>query len=173
MATRRRTRAAEADELRTLIQSLIRACGVLSTSETPCGQPLGISHAHALMYLHGAEDEGRAPTQQELGTALSIDKSNVTRLCRRMEELGHLEQCRCDEDGRARRLHLTRSGAKVAKDVLTSSRARFAAIMEHVPSASRAGLIDALGVLVTAIEQVAPAPVERERARARAQKEAS
>jgi DNA-binding MarR family transcriptional regulator len=47
---------------------------------------------------------GYKPTQQDLGKTLGIDKSNVARLCARMQADRLITQERCSEDGRARRL---------------------------------------------------------------------
>src|SRR4051812_48217696 len=80
--------AACVDELRRSIQTFVRSFGLLAANETPCGKPLATSHAHALMFLFECAREDRLPTQQELGRALGIDKSNVARLCRRMENAG-------------------------------------------------------------------------------------
>src|ERR1039457_1643788 len=94
-------------DLRRLIQTFIRSIGLLAGDQTPCGQPLAVSHAHALMVLLEATREDNRLTQRELGQVLGIDKSNVARLCRRMESAGHVVQSRSADDGRARLLSLT------------------------------------------------------------------
>ncbi|MFI5120293.1 MAG: MarR family winged helix-turn-helix transcriptional regulator, partial [Thermoanaerobaculia bacterium] len=96
----------EATRLRLLIQTFIRSSGLLAGDQTPCGHPVAVSHAHALMVLLETARKARPVTQRELGQALGIDKSNVARLCRRMESAGHLVQSRSKDDGRARLLAL-------------------------------------------------------------------
>jgi DNA-binding MarR family transcriptional regulator len=151
--------------LRALLQQLIRSFGLLAGDTTPCGKPLAVSHAHALMVLLEHARLGRTPGQRELGTALGIDKSNVARLCRRMEKAGHLRQGHSREDGRARVLSLTPQGTRVAEAVERSSLARFAELAAAVPTAHRPSVLSALELLNRAIAASAapadPAPAGR------------
>jgi len=142
------------DELRRLIQTFIRSIGLLAGDQTPCGQPLPVSHAHALMVLLEAAGERESLTQRELGLALGIDKSNVTRLCSRMVRAGHVVQRRPDDDGRARHLSLTPAGAKVATTVERSSHARFQRLMASIPLRSRASVLSSLACLNEALATV-------------------
>lgn len=146
----------EAAELRRLIQTFIRSAGLLAGDQTPCGHPVAVSHAHALMVLLEAARKGKRATQREMGQALGIDKSNVTRLCRRMESAGHLVQSRSSDDGRARLLALTTLGTRVAKNVERSSRDRFQWLMSAIPRRSRPGVLSALACLNTALATTDP-----------------
>jgi DNA-binding MarR family transcriptional regulator len=154
----------EATRLRLLIQAFVRSSGLLAGDQTPCGHPVAVSHAHALMVLLETARKGRHLTQRELGQALGIDKSNVARLCRRMETAGHLVQSRSADDGRARLLALTTRGTRVAKNVERSSRSRFQALMSAIPRRSRAGLLSSLACLNQALASTVP-PRETRRAR--------
>src|SRR4051812_18405573 len=80
------------DLLRASIQRFVRSFGLLNGDQTPCGLPLSPSQAHALMALLDRERGGQRSTQQDLVKILGIDKSNVTRLCAKMLEAGHLTQ---------------------------------------------------------------------------------
>jgi DNA-binding MarR family transcriptional regulator len=137
----------EATDLRLLIQTFIRSSGLLAGDQTPCGHPVAVSHAHALMVLLETARKGKCMAQRELGQALGIDKSNVARLCRRMESAGHLVQSRSADDGRARLLSLTARGTRVAKTVERSSRDRFQWLMSAIPRSSRAGVLSSLACL--------------------------
>jgi len=141
------------EHLREALHGFVRRFGLLSQDATPCGKPLATSHAHALMFLRKAGDS--APTQQALGQALGIDKSNVARLCAKMAQDGHLLQSPSPTDGRARCLQLTERGQRLADEVEAASRARFAALLAAVPGEMRAPLLTALQVLNTAVEQLA------------------
>ncbi len=160
--------------LRSLVQALIRSFGLLAGDTTPCGKPLAVSHAHALMVLLERSRQGVSPGQRELGAALGIDKSNVARLCQRMERAGHLRQARSPRDGRARLLSLTPAGRRLAEAVERSSRARFAALAAAVPAARRPGVLAALATLNQAIAATArpaarePAPLAASPRRRRA-----
>jgi len=138
-------------DLRRLIQSFIRLNGLLAGDQTPCGHPLAVSHAHALMVLLEAARGGKRLTQRELGQVLGIDKSNVARLCRRMETAGHVVQSRLADDGRARLSSLTTLGTRVAKDVERSSRDRFRQLTSAIPPGSRAKVLSSLTCLNRAL----------------------
>jgi DNA-binding MarR family transcriptional regulator len=117
---------------------------------------VAVSHAHALMVLLETARKGNRVTQCDLGQALGIDKSNVARLCRRMEGAGHLVQSRSDDDGRARLLSLTTRGTRLAKNVERSSRDRFRSLMSAIPRRSRAGVLSSLACLNRALALTAP-----------------
>jgi DNA-binding MarR family transcriptional regulator len=143
-------------ELRRLIQAFIRSFGLLTADETPCGQPLATSHAHALMFLLDSARAGTRPTQQALGHALGIDKSNVARLARRMESAGHLAQGRSKEDGRARLLSLTARGTRLAEQVEQASGERYASVISAVPLVARSTLFESLAALNRAVTVTRP-----------------
>jgi DNA-binding MarR family transcriptional regulator len=139
----------------------VRSFGLLAAGQTPCGQPLGLSHAHALMVLleqSRAEVETR---QQDLGRALGIDKSNVARLCRRMEAAGHLLQTPHPGDGRARSLRLTPRGLRLAGEVERASRGRFARLAALLPPDRCRSVLASLQLLNQAITNLThPAATE-------------
>jgi DNA-binding MarR family transcriptional regulator len=76
------------------MQRLFRRFGALSADATPCGKPLSMAHAHALMVLLTRGEL----SQQELGAELCIDKSNVARLCARMVDAEHVVQQQSETD---------------------------------------------------------------------------
>jgi DNA-binding MarR family transcriptional regulator len=141
-------------ELRAGVQSLVRGLGLLSGDTTPWGERLSISHAHALLILLECSQRGDKPTQHDLGKTLGIDKSNVARLCARMEAAGHATQERCRQDGRARRLAPTHKGLQLAAHVEESSRKLFVAVMTVIPPHARAGVLSALEALDAAVREV-------------------
>ena len=136
------------DELRRLMQRLFRRFGALSADRTPCGRPLSIAHAHALMLLSARGEL----SQRELGVELCIDKSNVARLCAKMVELGHAAQRPDARDGRSRRVTLTARGARLAHEVNAASAARFEALLAGVPADRRGDVVSSLRVLVAALD---------------------
>jgi len=107
------------------------------------------------MVLRDRESADEPVSQQVLGGVLCIDKSNVARLCARMERLGHVEQERPASDGRVRLLKLTTKGYRLAERIEAASRARFQQVLTAIPSASeRDGVIAAVERLNQAIEAV-------------------
>src|SRR5690606_19488173 len=128
------------DALRRLTQRLFRRFGALAADSTPCGQPLSLAHAHALIILLRRGELA----QQELGAELCIDKSNVARLCSKLVETGSVTQRQCDHDRRSRRVSLTARGQRLARDVDAASRARFDALLAALPAERRDDVIAAL-----------------------------
>jgi len=95
---------------------------------------------------------GERATQQELGEALGIDKSNVARLCAKLQRAGHATQQRSASDGRARLLALTPSGRRLAERVQAASRDRFAQLLEALPTdETRRAVLTSLEALNRAI----------------------
>jgi DNA-binding MarR family transcriptional regulator len=142
-----------AEQLRALIQCFVRSFGLLASDCTPCGTPLSPSYAHALMLLLDREQQDTS--QQKLGASLGIDKSNVTRLCAKMQRQGHLVQERSAADGRARLLSLTTSGRRLAERVQAASRERFAELLSALPSdGSRSAVLTSLAALNTAVARL-------------------
>jgi DNA-binding MarR family transcriptional regulator len=146
------TKGEDAERLRSLVQAFIRRFGLLLGNQTPCGQPVSPSHAHALTVLleHRRARVG-ALCQADLGEALGIDKSNVARLCVRMEGMGHVEQVRAPHDGRSRLVSLTPAGMRLARSVERSSRERFRRLLESVPSSRRGIVLEGLAALDAAL----------------------
>jgi DNA-binding MarR family transcriptional regulator len=104
------------------------------------------------MALLDRERRAIASAQQDLVRGLGIDKSNVTRLCAKMIEAGHLAQTDSPEDGRTWRLSLTPKGRRLAERVEDASRSRFDHILTAMPSdAARTAVIRSLDLLNEAI----------------------
>lgn len=142
--------------LRAAMHDVVRGFGLLAAERTPCGQPLAVAEAHALMAVLAWRGDGAGPTLRDLRGALALDKSNVTRVCQRLEsrELIALRPCRVD--GRARRITLTAKGRRLANEVDASSRQRFARLLEVLPARADASVVRALQVLAEAIHASNP-----------------
>jgi DNA-binding MarR family transcriptional regulator len=137
-----------AEELRRATQRFVRRFGALASDSTPCGKPLPMAHAHALMLLLTRAEL----SQQELAEELGIDKSNVARLCAKMVDAEHATQRVCERDGRSRRVALTVRGKRLAREVDAASRARFASLLTALPAERRASVVQALQHLVAAMD---------------------
>ena len=84
-------------------------------------------HAHALIELL------EAPlTVSNLAQRLSIDRTNVSRLCARMEAQGELERATHPKDGRALSLQLTAKGEHIARMVEASSASHFERVIANL-----------------------------------------
>lgn len=132
--------------MRDAVRRLMVAHAALDDARRPCGAPLPMPHAWALLELHA-----RGPmTVTALAAGLDIDRTNVSRLCARMEALGELERAEHPDDGRARLLRLTDEGTRLAQSVDTSSAAHFAAVLGRLEADARA-LVEGLDALARAM----------------------
>ncbi len=146
------TKAPTARELQTSIQAFVRSFGLLVTKQTPCGQPVSPSIAHALMALLDREEAGVATYQHELSELLGLDRSSIARLCSRLEADGRLKQEPAPDDARARLLRLTASGQRMAGNIRAASLERFTRIVDAIPVLKRQALLDAVKALTAAVQ---------------------
>lgn len=140
---------ARARRLRDAVRHLMVAHGALEENRRPCGAPMSVPHAHALLELLAHE---RPMTVSELAAKLAIDRTNVSRLCARMQEAGELARDVHPDDRRARALRLTTRGKRRALAVDDSSARHFEQLDEALGDAF-GGVVDALDRLCRAMTQ--------------------
>ncbi len=131
---------------------LVRSLGVHKPDETPCGQPVSIAEAHALLEI--GNETGL--TQNGLCARLRLEKSTVSRVAGMLERRGWIRRLRDAHDARFVRLHLTQRGIKANATIGASRRAMFAGIFAAIPAERRAELVDSLSLLLDATAQRAP-----------------
>lgn len=144
-------KAHTARNLQAAVQAFVRSFGLLVTKQTPCGQPITPSIAHALMVLLEREAEGVTTYQHELAELLGLDRSSVHRLCARLEEQGRIEQEPAPDDARTRGIRLTASGQRMAANVQAASFRRFTRILDAIPASKRQPVLETLEVLTAAV----------------------
>ncbi|MDQ2998725.1 MAG: MarR family winged helix-turn-helix transcriptional regulator [Chloroflexota bacterium] len=127
--------------------ALIRAFGLHRPDQTPCGKPVAVAEAHALMELI----QGVPLSQNDLAARLHLEKSTVSRLVGIMESRGWIARARSAQDGRARELFLTDIGRQMAAELAEARRAKFARVFEAIPEAERAVVFESLQMLVEAM----------------------
>jgi DNA-binding MarR family transcriptional regulator len=135
-------------ELQERMIALIRAFGLHKPDETPCGEPVSVAEAHALMEL--AREDGPL-VQKELAARLRLEKSTVSRLVGMLEERGWVGRCRSPKDGRALEVSLTEAGRKAAAEIAGARRAKFARVLEAIPEGERASVLEAMKTLEEAM----------------------
>jgi DNA-binding MarR family transcriptional regulator len=134
--------------LRDAFRRLLVAHDTLDDTRRPCGAALSLPHAHALLVLREARG---AMTISELASELSIDRTNVSRLCARMEELGELQRLPNPADGRSSVLCLTARGQDLASHIDRTSAEHFGRVAQGLGPAAPE-VLDALERLVQALE---------------------
>lgn len=149
-----------ASSLHHAVRELVRALGVLSEEQTPCGVPVAPREAHALLLLREREAAGEAQAQAELQRALGVDKSNVARLVQRLGERGWVRQVPDPHDGRRRQVVLTARGRRLAGSLETSGAALFEQVWQALAPAERDRVTRCVQRLGEALRAVAREPIE-------------
>ena len=126
---------------------MCRLLGKLERNEDEQGGSLPTSYAQAIVILLDYHISDRQPTLSDLVDLLAIDKSNVTRLCQRLEESGYIELKRDPKDRRAKRIHLTSEGVAFAEEVDATSLELFSNIVANFPQHQRQVLLELLARL--------------------------
>ena len=127
--------------------ALIRAFGLHRPDQTPCGKPVAVAEAHALMELA----QGAPLSQNDLVARLQLEKSTVSRLVGILETRGWIVRARSAQDGRARELRLTDTGRQITADLAEARRTKFARVFEAIPEEARAAVLESLQILVEAM----------------------
>jgi DNA-binding MarR family transcriptional regulator len=139
----------EALALQAKIAAFVRAFGLHQPDQTPCGQPIPVSEAHALAELH---QDGCLP-QHELGARLQLEKSTVSRLVSQLEQRGWLVRTKRDGDARVTWLELTDAGRDAATQLATARAAKFANLLASIPPDQRQAALDGITILVEALRE--------------------
>ncbi|MGW3353618.1 MarR family winged helix-turn-helix transcriptional regulator [Nonomuraea rubra] len=135
-------------DLQEAVSRFVRAFGLHQPDQTPCGQPIPVSEAHALGEL--ARDG--ALRQSELAHRLKLEKSTTSRLVTQLINRGWAERIPAPDDGRGRLVQLTEQGANAAARLAEARAERFSAVLNRVPEGERADVLRALTILTEAID---------------------
>jgi DNA-binding MarR family transcriptional regulator len=127
--------------------ALIRAFGLHQGDRTPCGKPVSVAEAHALLEL-----SRHAPlAQRDLAAWLRLEKSTVSRLVAQLVAQSWVQREPSAVDGRVLLLSLTAEGQRIAGELSAARRALFAGVLQAIPPERRDEIAGALGLLVEAI----------------------
>jgi DNA-binding MarR family transcriptional regulator len=143
------------DDLRRLLQQLVRTGGLLEPAHNPHDHD-GLRVSPSEIFALGELLEAGALSQQELGTRLGLEKSTVSRLAAGLEQRGWLIREREPEDRRLFRLSLTGEGRSAARRVGNHLRSRHAQLLNELTPAEREGLTLGLTGLVRALKAHQP-----------------
>lgn len=127
------------------VMGFIRAFGLLSSDQTPCGQRLAPSDAQALTEIAGGELQ-----QRELVDVLQLDRSSVSRLVDRLVDRGWVRRSGGTHDRRTVRLTATPAGQRFAEQIAQARSRRFTALLNAVPPERRNEVLEAIGLLTEA-----------------------
>ena len=139
----------DAAALQHSVVSFVRAFGMHRPGETPCGKPISVSQAHALMEL--AQDDGL--TQIELGTRLRLEKSTVSRLAADLEARDLLVRDRDPDNRRLYRLRITEHGRAEHARMGAGYHDQYMAMTAALTPAERDALLVGLPGLIRVIRE--------------------
>ncbi len=131
-----------------LLMDVFREMGAHRPEQLLPGWSLSLSEIYALSIL--AE---RAPlSQQELGAALDLEKSSVSRLVQQLEQRGWVLRERDARDNRLRLLRLTEEGAQIAEHLQQHMSEAHAALFERLTPHEQSALLEGLTALRRALQ---------------------
>jgi DNA-binding MarR family transcriptional regulator len=140
-----------ADDVRAIrdaVSSFVRVFGLHRPEQTPCGQQMSVSEAHALTEIQ----RGGGLRQAELARRLRLEKSTVSRLVGQLVGRGWVARADAADDGRGIWLTLTEQGVRVAERLAQARDARFAALLERIPPDERPAILSAVRRLAEAAD---------------------
>jgi len=126
---------------------IVRSLGLHKPDETPCGQPVSVAEAHALLEI--AREPGIS--QNGLAARLKLEKSTVSRV-RCNAGATRLDSPRARSVRRALRaasFDATRHQSQ--REIARSRRAKFDRIFTAIPAARRRSVVDSLSLLLEVI----------------------
>jgi DNA-binding MarR family transcriptional regulator len=136
------------EALRGVVQRFSRSMKLLRVRQTPCGKPLSLVQAHALMFLREQAVDMGPPSQQVLADHLGVDKSTVTRLVKNMTRQGLVGLMSIASDKRVKDLVLTDKGRNMGSQVDAASRTLFGQVLARLsPDSVKDALIGAGSIL--------------------------
>jgi DNA-binding MarR family transcriptional regulator len=131
------------------LMRFVRDFGLHQPDRTPCGQPLPVSEAHAMVEIART---GRL-RQVELTRRLRLQKSTVSRLVTNLEQRGWVRRQAAGDDGRGILLELTEAGVTAATRQAEARRERLTALLARIPDDQRATVVHALQTLAEAADE--------------------
>lgn len=142
----------EARELMEAVVTLVRAFGLHRPDQTPCGRPISVAEAHALMDMHAAGPI----SQRDLAAGLCLEKSTVSRLVRLMEGRGWVKRTTAAHDRRVIHVSLSEAGKTAAQHLAQARGAKFARVLAAVPQEMRVRVVEAVSALAVAARDNGP-----------------
>lgn len=131
------------------IITLVRAFGWHRPAETPCGQPISIAEAHALLEISRTD----GISQNELAVSLNLAKSTVSRLVSKIVKRGWVRREQNQLDRRAYQLYLTGQGEQIARELSAARQAKMTSIVEYIPESQRDDVLASIDILIQAIRK--------------------
>jgi len=127
--------------------ALIRAFGLHRPEQTPCGEPVAVAEAHALIELSLAEPL----SQNDLAGRLRLEKSTISRLVVLLAGRAWITRTRAPHDGRVIELRLTDAGRQAAAQLSAARQSKFARLLRALPAEQHPMILEPLRLLTEAL----------------------
>ena len=138
---------AETDKFARAVQTVYRGLGRLSR-ERARGADVTPQQAETLQLIA----ERGALSTSALAVLLGIDSSTASRNLSSLERAGFITRKKGTDDGRQTDVRLTPRGKRAAEQAQTKATTAYSALVEKLPRADRAKVLEALDVLAKALE---------------------
>jgi DNA-binding MarR family transcriptional regulator/GNAT superfamily N-acetyltransferase len=136
-------------DVRTASRDLVRQFGLMN--KTVAGTGLTLSAVHAIIEIgHAGELSSR-----QLSTRLQLEKSTVSRLVKSLLQRELIQELRCKQDLRVKRLRLTRHGRQSLQDIDRFAEAQVSCALQRLKTDSRLGVLRGLQDYSQALSGVA------------------
>ncbi len=137
----------QAQQFQEQLMQFIRGLGLHRPDVTPCDVPVSLAEACAMVALSKHEPM----SQRDLGDALNLEKSTVSRLVVDMVARGWVERARDERDGRIQLLRRTADGVAASEQIVQARNMRFGELLQRVDPVRRQQVVDAMTVLAEVV----------------------
>ena len=129
------------------LSAISRRVSKLQTGEICCGD-LTLEQFETLRAIEASRD----PSMSALSAALRVDISTMSRNVSVLEREKYVSRARAQRDSRIVTVLLTAKGRNALKTLRCDEQDVMASVYRKIPTATRATILDALGVLQAALE---------------------
>lgn len=137
----------QAQQFQEQLMQFIRGLGLHRPDATPCDFPVSLAEACAMVALTKQEPL----SQRDLGDALNLEKSTVSRLVVDMVQRGWVERARDERDGRIQLLRRTPAGVDASAQIVQARNTRFGELLMRVDPLRRQQVVDAMTLLAEVV----------------------
>ncbi len=129
------------------LMQFVRGLGLHRSDATPCGFPVSLAEACALVALTHNEPL----SQRELVQALNLEKSTVSRLVVELIDRGWVVRERDAHDARVQLMRRTPAGVTASDAIVQARNQRFGELLGRIEPGRRQQVVDAMMILAEAV----------------------
>lgn len=137
------------------LMAVIRGLGLHRPDATPCGFPVSLAEACAMVALQRDEPL----SQRELALQLNLDKSTVSRLVADLESRGWVAREKAPSDARVTLLRRSAEGIAKSQAIYAARTERFGGLLDAIAPEQRASVVEALRILAEVVHDESVATI--------------